>query len=253
MKKQNLDLQDKLDEKEKIGGRAYSNGVRLMSNSYTAKAFYTREGQLKVKANKLKKQESFSIIKKIPIIRGIVSLFFAVLMFLKEGVNNPKKYWIIFLIILLELIYWLLPSSTADGFLDIVLILYIAIPLILLLRFRKTIVEILKFHGAEHKTVHYYENDCSGDIKSYSRLHRRCGSNIVFYYLLISLVSIFLFNKNNFFLEILYLGIAYEAIRYTPEKLLFLPYFFQRIVTKEPDEKHIRAAKNALDVLIDRS
>ncbi|MFP4016950.1 MAG: DUF1385 domain-containing protein, partial [Halanaerobiales bacterium] len=122
-----------------------------------------------------------------------------------------------------------------------------------LLIFKDLIVEILKYHGAEHKTVHYYENDCQGDIQSYSRLHKRCGSNIVFYYIFISLSTIFIdIPINPFLLEVIFLGLAYEAIRYTPDKLLFLPYLFQRIVTREPEDKHIRAAERALEALLDR-
>jgi len=115
------------------------------------------------------------------------------------------------------------------------------------------IKRVFMYHGAEHKVVHYYEGDCQGDISSYSRLHKRCGSNIVFYYLIISLSTLFVYIPlNPYLLELLFLGIAYEAIKYTPEKLLFLPYLFQRIVTREPEEKHIRAAKMALDVLLER-
>lgn len=242
--------QNKTNKKDKIGGRAYANGVRLMNNSHTVKAYYDQKADLKLAVRRLKKRDKLSFIKKIPILRGIISLFFAVAMFLKEGVNNPKKYWIIFLIILLELVYWLLPASAGEGFSYLILFLYIAIPVFMIIKFRKTIVEILKYHGAEHKTVHYYENNCQGNIASYSRLHKRCGSNIVFYYFFISLLAGLLLNTGNIFLEILYLGLAYEAIRYTPEKLLFFPYLFQRIVTKEPEEKHIKAARAALDVLV---
>ncbi|MEJ6952008.1 DUF1385 domain-containing protein [Natronospora cellulosivora (SeqCode)] len=238
------------NQKEKIGGRAYSNGVRLISNSYTVKAYY-EQNKLRIRVNKLKKRE-YSLIKKIPVIRGIFALILAVKMFLKEGINNPKKYWIIFLIIFLELLYWFLPSTTGIEINNIILFLYIAIPILLLIKFRKLIVETLKYHGAEHKTVNYYENGCKGDIASYSRLHKRCGSNIVFYYLLISVIMGFILNTHYLFLEVFYLGMAYEAIRYTPDRLLFLPYIFQKIVSKEPDEEHIMAAKVALDVLIDR-
>ncbi|MFW6306553.1 MAG: DUF1385 domain-containing protein, partial [Bacillota bacterium] len=83
--------------------------------------------------------------------------------------------------------------------------------------------------------------------------HKRCGSNIVFYYLIISLSTSFIYIPiNPFLLEIIFLGIAYEAIRYTPDKLLFIPYLFQRIVTREPEERHIKAARKAFDVLMDQ-
>ncbi|MTI58431.1 MAG: DUF1385 domain-containing protein [Firmicutes bacterium] len=240
-----------MSQKEKIGGRAYKNGVRLMNSRFSVKAYYDENGKLQVKLSSVKRSKHYKLIKKIPIIRGIVSLLMAIWIFLKEGINNPKKNWAILLILLLDLLYIFIPGSESQVTNNILNLIYFGFPALLLLLFRKTISEVLKYHGAEHKVVHYYENDCQGDIQSYSRLHKRCGSNIVFYYLLITCtVGLFVYIPlNPLLLELLFLGIAYELIRYTPEQLLFLPYLFQRLVTKEPEERHIRAAKAALELL----
>ncbi|MFW6377667.1 MAG: DUF1385 domain-containing protein, partial [bacterium] len=176
-----------MSEKEKIGGRAYGNGVRLMNNTHSVKAFYDENNRMQVNISTVKQNEKLKYIKKIPVLRGIISLLFAVIMFLKESANKPGKYWPILLIIVVDLIYIFLPTSTAQNTVNFLMYLYILIPIILLFIFKKTISEILKYHGAEHKVVHYYENDCQGRVNSYSRLHKRCGSNIVFYYLIISL------------------------------------------------------------------
>lgn len=244
----------KLNNKEKVGGRAYSNGLRLMNSKWSVKAYYDKNNNLRVKTGRVKRGKYYKYIKKIPVLRGIVSLMLAIAMFLKESTKNPRKYWVVLLIIFLDIIIIFLPASTGGDtvnlIMDIIFILYLVLPVILIIAFRKVIVEILKYHGAEHKAVNYYENDCQGDIQSYSRLHRRCGSNIVFYYILISLVvGSFDININIWLQELIYLGLAYEAIKYTPEKLLFIPYLFQRIVTREPEDKHIEAARLALDVL----
>ncbi len=246
-----MNMKDK--EKENIGGRAYSNGVRLMNSTHSVKAYYDRNDILQVEVSRVKRSKYLKYIKKIPVLRGIISLLFAVIMFLKESVNKPKKYWAILLIILVDIIYMLLPSTVSDNTMNLLMLLYLLIPVFLLLKFRGIISQILKYHGAEHKVVHYYEGDCQGDISSYSRLHKRCGSNIVFYYLIISLSTLFIYIPvNPYLLELIFLGIAYEAIKYTPENLLFIPYLFQRIVTREPEEKHIRAAKMALNVLLEK-
>lgn len=240
-----------MSQKDKIGGRAYKNGVRLMNSSLSVKAYYDKNGELQVNFSIVKRSKYYKLIRKIPILRGILSLLMAVWMFLKEGINNPKKYWAIILVLLLDLIYIFIPVSKSQVTNNILTLVYFGVPVLLLLLFRKTISEVLKYHGAEHKVVHYYENDCQGDIQSYSRLHKRCGSNIVFYYLLITCtVGLFIYIPlNPLLLELLFLGIAYELIRYTPKQLLFLPYLFQRLVTKEPEEKHIKAAKAALEQL----
>ena len=245
-----------MNEKEKIGGRAYKNGLRLMNNRYSVKAYYDKNDNLKVEMSKVKKSKYYKYLKKIPVLRGIFSLLMALYMFLKEVFDSPKKYWFILLILFLDLFIIFLPDSGGEKvqmLQGLVSILYIALPLILLFIYRNGISEVLKFHGAEHKAVHYYENNYEGDIASYSRIHRRCGSNIVFYYLIISFLSGFL-NINFHFLiqELLFLGLAYEAIKYTPEKLLFFPSLFQRLVTREPDQRQLKAAQTALDVLTNK-
>lgn len=243
------DLNKKMSDRVKIGGRAYANGVKLMTDRYAVKAYYNDEDQLEYKISRVEKGKILDFVHNIPVLRGIVSLLFAVGLFLQEGFRKPKKYWIVFLILFADIIYMYL-AGTGGMIGNVVVIFYYSLPILLIFIFRKTIVKILKYHGAEHKTVHYYENDFEGEIDSYSRLHRRCGSNVVFYYLLISFSLGFLaINLNIYLQELIYLGLAYEIMKYIPDRLLFLPYLFQRLVTREPDDRHIKAAEFALKVL----
>lgn len=240
-----------MNEKEKIGGRAYSNGLRLKNKSKSVKVYYDQYNNLKVESKYVKSNKFLKYIKYIPIIRGVVTLFFAVFSFLKEVFKEPKKYWFVFLIIFVDLIYLLLPESKNLAFNNIFLVLYIAIPIFLLIKFRNNVSEVLKFHGAEHKAVNYYENDYEGDIGSYSRIHRRCGSNIVFYYLILSTLGSFVNISLNLFLkEIIILGLAFELLKLTPDKLLIIPAVFQKLVTREPDQRQLKAAELALNVLV---
>lgn len=239
-----------MNNKDKIGGRAYKNGVKLKNNRKSVKAYYDKNNNLKTEIRGVKQNKYLKYIKKIPVLRGIAVLFLAILSFLKEAVKNPKKYWFIFAIVLFDLIYIFMPESTSNGIENIFLLLYFALPVMLILIFKNGISDVLKFHGAEHKAVNYYENNYKDDINSYFRIHRRCGSNIVFYYLIFTILASFItINLNIFIQEFLILGIAYEAIKYTPEKLLFFPTLFQKIVTREPDRKHLKAAEKALEVL----
>lgn len=239
-------------DKENIGGRAYTNGVKLMNKKYSVKAYYDENNKINYQISKIKNRKFIYIMQKIPVIRGIINLVLAITIFLKESINRPKKYWFIFLIIILDIlyIYFLENEATSIVVGNILLILYYLIPICLLIIFRKKIKEVLKFHGAEHKAVNYYENNFKGKISDYSRLHRRCGSNLIFYYIIINLIAnLANINLNLLLLQLIYLGLAYEAVRYTPEKLLFIPQLFQKIVTKEPETKHLKAAQSALNLL----
>jgi len=242
-----------MDKKEKVGGRAYSNGVRLKNKHKSVKAYYDSNGDIRIQTNPVRQNKFLKKIKKIPLIRGIAVIIFAILSFLKEVFKEPKKYWFIFLILIAEVFYMFLPSDSSSAIQGIFFLIYISIPLILLFVFKNSVSEVLKFHGAEHKAVNYYENDYQGDIASYSRIHRRCGSNIVFFYIIISvLASIFNLGLPLILQELLILGIAYEAIKYLPEKLLGIPSLFQKIFAREPDQKQLKAAEAALEVLTNK-
>lgn len=242
-----------MDNKDKIGGRAYKNGVRLKNKKRSVKAYYNKNNKLQLEVSGVKQNRYIKYIKNIPIIRGIVILFFAIWSFLKEVIKTPKKYWFVFAIILFDLVFIFMPNSASSGLENTFFILYFAVPIILILFFKNSISEVLKFHGAEHKAVNYYENDYKGDIASYSRIHRRCGSNIVFFYIIFSiLVSFFNLGLPLLLQELLILGIAYEAIKYLPKKLLGLPSLFQKIFAREPDKRQLKAAEAALEVLTNR-
>lgn len=239
-----------MKKNENIGGRAYSNGLRLMNRSRSVKVYYNEAGDLQYEINRAKKSRYNDLIKDIPIIRGIFILLYSLLAFLKEVIKNPLQYWFIFLIIILDAYFWF-GSSGEGGTLDLIfLMIYVSLPVILIIFFRKNISEVLKYHGAEHMAVNYYENDCRGNIKDYSRLHKRCGSNFVFYYLLFQIIAFFINLNLNFLVEhLLYIGLAYEAMIHTPDSFLPVVTIIQRFMTKKPDEKQLKAAEAALKIL----
>lgn len=240
-----------MDKKAKIGGRAYSNGLRLQNNKMSVKVYYDKDDNLRIKSNPVIMNKYLKYLKKIPVIRGIATIIMAIYSFLREVFKDPLKYWFIFLIILADITYMLLPDSTEIIYQNIFLLFYLAIPVALFFIFRNSVSEVFKYHGAEHKAVNYYENDLKGDIASYSVIHRRCGSNIVFYYIIVSILTSFIDLGLNIYLrQAIILGLSFELLKITPEKLLFLPSLFQKLVTKEPDQRQLEAAKLALQALL---
>jgi len=242
-------------QETKLSGRAYPDGLKLSNNKFAVKAFYDKNDNLQYQVFKKRNRNFINKIKKIPVLRGILLVFLIMWGILKNAVKRPGKYWIIFLIIILDLLYYYFSGNNGGtGIINyLLLFIYIFIPLVLIVIFRKKIGETLKYHGAEHKVVNYYENNSKGKIEDYSRIHRRCGSNLVFYYLLFNLIA-FILNidlyLNVYLLFLINLGLAYEVAKRTPEKLLFIPGVFQSLVTKEPDQKHITAASKALEKLL---
>mgnify|MGYP006281477317 CR=1 FL=1 len=244
----------------KIGGRAYRNGLILFGENYSVKAYY-QDGRLTytVGKNTLQDNKFINTVEKIPILRGIIKLLLSLYYFFKEAAGNPKKFWPILTIlgvdIALEFYFIFFPTSSTKVVNSIFFlppIFYWAALVGLVFLLRSTLLkEIFKFHGAEHKAVNYYQADLDGQINDHSRLARRCGTNlVVVFFILIMILEGFGFGFNFLLETLLLLGVAYELLMIIPDTILQIPYLLQRFTTIEPDEKHLKAAQTALEVLL---
>lgn len=125
----------------------------------------------------------------------------------------------------------------------------------------KDIKRVWMYHGAEHKTIHCYEN---GDeltvenVRKYSTKHPRCGTSFMF---LVIIVSIIMFSFLGWYgmiinalLRLLLIplvaGVSYEVLKFGGRhndwaimKALNAPgMLFQLFTTKEPDDAQIEVA-----------
>jgi len=142
--------------------------------------------------------------------------------------------------------------------------------------FIKDVKRIFQYHGAEHKVIHAFEDGLSlnyENVKKFTTLHKRCGTSFVF---LLIFVSILLFSLvppvlKTLFPGVLNLSFAFYKIIIFLSHLVLLPVlgafsnwigkslsflalpglFFQKITTKEPDEKQVEVAVAALQILLD--
>ncbi|NLV35604.1 MAG: DUF1385 domain-containing protein [Clostridiaceae bacterium] len=133
------------------------------------------------------------------------------------------------------------------------------------------IKRVWQYHGAEHKTIHCYENEeelTVENVRKYSTKHPRCGTSFLF---LVMIVSIIMFSflgwhhpLINALLRILMIpvvaGIAYEIMRFAGRhtdwlimRIISAPGMaFQLLTTKEPDDSQIEVAIEAMkNVLVE--
>ncbi|RLJ09725.1 MAG: DUF1385 domain-containing protein [Candidatus Aenigmatarchaeota archaeon] len=188
------------------------------------------------------------------IIVFLFSLVFAVLLFvflpLWTGNLLYKKTDILFNII--------------DGIIRIgVFVAYIFIISLL-----KDVKVLFRYHGAEHKTIHCYEHReklTPKNIKKYSTLHSRCGTTFIFIVMVVSILFFSLITSKSFFIKLLtrllfvpvIAGVSYELLRlgfryennFFVEMMIFPGLMFQKITTKEPDEKQIEVAIKAFNAV----
>lgn len=124
-----------------------------------------------------------------------------------------------------------------------------------------------EYHGAEHKSIFCHEAGLPltvENIKKQSRFHPRCGTSMMFVMLLLSIVvsaclpaslwdNLFLRFLTKIAIIPLIVGIGYEITIFSGThdsfilRILTAPgLWFQRITTREPDDKEIEVAIAAL-------
>ena len=124
---------------------------------------------------------------------------------------------------------------------------------------------ILQYHGAEHASINAYEAGVDlnvENVKSYSRFHSRCGTSFLLIVTVISILFFSILPSGDYFTRLSYRiilipaisSVSYELLKLSDKykdsfviKTLVAPgLVLQRFTTREPDEKMIEVAIEAL-------
>lgn len=138
------------------------------------------------------------------------------------------------------------------------------------IRNMEDIKTLFRYHGAEHKTIHCYENDrvlCPENAEEFYTLHPRCGTSFLVFVLIVSLLLFSFLGWPNLALRILsrillipvIAGISYELLRLAGRsdgklvRILSWPGLqLQRLTTMEPTRDQLEVAILSLKaVLVD--
>ena len=147
-----------------------------------------------------------------------------------------------------------------EGVLRIALfILYIA-----LIARMEDIRRVFQYHGAEHKTIHCYENGLEltpENCDSFYTLHPRCGTSFLVFVMVIALALFSFLGWPNLLWRILsrilllpvIAGLSYELLRWAGRsdnivvKILSMPgLWLQKLTTNEPDYSQLEVAIAAM-------
>lgn len=139
---------------------------------------------------------------------------------------------------------------------------------IVLISKNKDIQRVFEYHGAEHKSIYCYENDLELTVenaRAFTTLHPRCGTNFLFIVMFTSIVLFSFFGWPNPIVRIIMrivcvpivAGISYEIIKllgkYNNKLTRFVAYpgmMLQKFTTKEPDDKQLEVALEALKAVV---
>lgn len=122
------------------------------------------------------------------------------------------------------------------------------------------IKRVFQYHGAEHQTIHCYENGLEltpDNCASFETLHPRCGTSFLMFVMIISLLLFSFLGWPNVWIRLLsrivlipvVAGLSYELLRWAGSsdsfivKVLSVPgLLLQRLTTKVPDKSMLEVA-----------
>ena len=174
---------------------------------------------------------------------------------LPTGVVNLMKLFT-------DSVFWL---NFAEGVFRILLF----VAYVWLISFMGEIKRVFQFHGAEHKTIHCFENGLEltpANCRQFPTLHPRCGTSFLMFVFIIAFALHFLLGWPTLWLRIVtrllllpvIAGLSYELLKWAGKsdnivvKILSLPgLYLQKITTKEPDDSQLEVAIAAIHAVCD--
>lgn len=258
-------------KKINIGGVALFDGI-MFTSDYRQVTVQKNNDRIKCSVTNFRKDKR--IINKIPIIRGILGISsqignsseeFIESSGEKVGKNSTFKTILlyIFLIVICISLPIIISIPFGENIRQLIQILVVLFEFTFYISLVKLISEfnvLFMYHGAEHKAVNAYENLNIEDInieniKKQSRFHKRCGGNFIVYFILLTILSVFV-PINNLLLKslvmiglsILNIGITFEIVTLfskfrKPFDILNYPAtLIQLVTTKEPTDEMLKIA-----------
>lgn len=290
-----------------IGGQAIIEGVMMRGPNGIGMAIRKSDGEIVTEFNEAKGLSKKYKFFRIPIIRGAIALVDSLVIGMKalmfssqfieeegdeeelteqEKKDNSKADDIaIYLAVAVSLVitvvlFMLIPNLIASFFKrktentlylnlieGVIRVSIFTIYLIIVSKFKDT-KRLFEYHGAEHKTIHAYEN-CEEltveNVKKYPLLHPRCGTSFLFNVMIISIVLFSFFGWPNPVVRLVTRillfpivgGIAFELNRIIGKSESKIAYIIsypglmmqKYITTREPDDEQIEIAITALNLV----
>lgn len=210
-----------------IGGQAVMEGVMMKNQDVYAVAVRKTDGEIVVEKKNVKTARAMEAVKKIPIVRGVVSfvdslylgmgsLMFSSTFFEDEEEEKPKDPekakkeenamiggTVLLSIVLAVGIFMVLPyylstlfsrwisSGIVLALIEGVIRLAIFFLYIWGISHMNEIHRVFMYHGAEHKCINCIEHGLDltvENVRKSSRQHKRCGTSFLLFVVLISIV-----------------------------------------------------------------
>lgn len=146
--------------------------------------------------------------------------------------------------------------------------LLIFIAYIALIAKMEDIKTVFQYHGAEHKTIHCFENGLEltpANAQQFYTLHPRCGTSFLMFVMVIAVLAHALMGWPNVWMRILtrilvlplIAGLSYELLKWAGRsdnwvvKILSMPgIYLQKLTTNEPNDEQLEVAIAAMKAVL---
>ena len=245
------------EERLLFGGMARYGGIDFFGPNYSSSA-ERRDGKIYVwiDPSKLWKPEgSWARISQWPVLRSIF-LWFRVLLQLLGSIWALVSFFGIMVVLYLLVYLADFGSESLGGPLGAVLHFFAIFPIlpVLLLFFAAMKFTVIgRYHGAEHKAVAAYEK--YGEVtfegaNVMSRIHPRCGTNILIYIVAVSLVDPFIDWAPWVVLQFIVITEAWFVLGSTRVSIAIGNFIQRYLTTSEPGRKELEVAVESLNELL---
>lgn len=288
-------MSEKLCPRFNVGGQAVIEGVMMRGKDKIAVAVRQPDGGISVDVNPVSSiRDKYPILKK-PLLRGVIALFESLYDGMKalaysaqvsgeDDEQLTKKEMVMTILTSVALavgLFIVIPTwsmrflhsvtndpmtlNLSEGVLRMVIFLtYIGA-----ISSMKDIQRVFQYHGAEHKTIYTYEAGLPlevANVRPFSTLHPRCGTNFL---MIVMLISMFVFTflgwpslleriASRVLLMPVIAGVSYEIIRFAGAHadnglvhFFILPgLLLQKLTTREPDDSQIEVAIASLKAVL---
>lgn len=284
-----------MNKKPNVGGQAVIEGVMMRGKTHVAVAVRQPDGEISVDVRPVNSiSDRYPILKK-PFLRGVVSLVESLVMGMKalaysaqvsgdEDEKLDSKEMALTIAVsagLAILLFIVIPTWSMRFLTDItqdhmalnlaegVLRMAIFLAYIAAISSMNDIQRVFQYHGAEHKTIYTYEAGLPlkvENVRPFSTLHPRCGTNFL---MIVMLISMFIFTflgwpslleriASRIILMPVIAGVSYELIRYagahTDNPLVRIAItpglLLQKLTTRQPDDSQIEVAIASLKAVV---
>ena len=245
------------EERLQFGGMARWDGLDLFGPNFMSVA-YRKEGEIHVKvepSNIPKIENPLALrISRLPILRSIF-------LWARLLIQVVGSLWTLLFFAATMAVLWLFVrlmefGGGGGGFIGGLFSFFAAFPIlpILLLFFAgMKLSPVGRYHGAEHKAVAAYEK--YGEVtfdgaSGMSRIHPRCGTNILIYIVAVSLVDPFIDWAPWVVLQFIVITEAWFILGSTRVSVAIGNFIQRYLTTSEPGRKELEVAVESLNELL---